>query len=270
MSGCRDRLLREPCTKHKYQGKNLEKRTKSPTTVVRYMSALSHAFTIAVNEWEWLDSNPMSKVKKPSLPRPRVPFLDDSERQRLLQACKESPCHFLYPVVVLALSTGARYSEIMNLRWRDIDLKRGIARLEETKNGERRALPLVAAAFDEVLRLRNVSESEPSDFLFPRADGMAPMEIRKHWDSALRNADINDFRFHDLRHTAASYLAMNGATLAEIAEVLGHKTLQMVKRYAHLSDQHVAGVVERMNKAIFKEPANDNVAPLPKAKRVRR
>ena len=99
---------------------------------------------------------------------------------------------------------------------------------------------------------------------------MAPMEIRKHWDSALRNADINDFRFHDLRHTAASYLAMNGATLAEIAEVLGHKTLQMVKRYAHLSDQHVAGVVERMNKAIFKEPANDNVAPLPKAKRVRR
>ena len=86
----------------------------------------------------------------------------------------------------------------------------------------------------------------------------------------LTAAGITDFRFHDLRHSAASYLAMNGASLAEIAEVLGHKTLQMVKRYAHLSDQHVSKVVESMNRAIFDEPANDNVAPLPKAKRVRR
>ena len=84
------------------------------------------------------------------------------------------------------------------------------------------------------------------------------MDIRKHWYDAVEAAGIEDFRFHDLRHSAASYLAMNGATLAEIAEVLGHKTLQMVKRYAHLSDQHTAAVVERMNKAIFNDPANDN------------
>jgi integrase len=90
-----------------------------------------------------------------------------------------------------------------------------------------------------------------TDLLFPRDDGLAPMEIRKHWNRALREAGIEDFRFHDLRHTAASYLAMNGATLAEIADVLGHKTLQMVKRYAHLSDQHTASVVERMNQNIF-------------------
>ncbi len=71
------------------------------------------------------------------------------------------------------------------------------------------------------------------------------------WLTALEEAGIGNFRFHDLRHSAASYLAMNGASLAEIAEVLGHKTLQMVKRYAHLSDAHTAGVVERMNTAIF-------------------
>ena len=75
--------------------------------------------------------------------------------------------------------------------------------------------------------------------------------FRKPWETALRRASIENFRFHDLRHTAASYLAMNGATLAEIAEILGHKTFDMVKRYAHLSEQHTAGVVERMNRSIF-------------------
>jgi len=75
--------------------------------------------------------------------------------------------------------------------------------------------------------------------------------ITKAWLTAIEKAGIDNFHFHDLRHSCASYLAMNGASLAEIAEVLGHKTLQMVKRYAHLSEQHTLGVVERMNKKIF-------------------
>lgn len=270
LAECRDILLNEGHTDHKFQGKSASGRKKSPTTVVRYMAALSHAFSIAVNEWEWLETNPMSKVKKPSLPAGRVRFLDEAERERLLAACKASPCEYLYPVVVLALSTGARYSEIMNLRWRDIDTGRGLARLEETKNGERRALPITGVALEELKSLKHTAKPETGDFVFPRPDGLAPFDIRKYWQAALREAEVENFRFHDLRHTAASYLAMNGATLAEIAAVLGHKTLQMVQRYAHLSDQHVAGVVERMNKAIFREPANDNVAPSPRAKRARR
>ena len=79
------------------------------------------------------------------------------------------------------------------------------------------------------------------------------MDVRTSWEYALRGADIENFRWHDLRHSTASYLAMNGASLAEIAEVLGHKTLQMVKRYAHLSEQHTAGVVASMNEKIFSE-----------------
>ena len=78
-----------------------------------------------------------------------------------------------------------------------------------------------------------------------------PVEIRSAWSFALEKAKVEDFRFHDLRHTAASYLAMNGATLAEIAEILGHKTFQMVKRYAHLSEAHTASIVEKMNAKIF-------------------
>jgi len=92
-----------------------------------------------------------------------------------------------------------------------------------------------------------------SDFLFPSAVLNKPIDLRKPFENALRKAEISDFRWHDLRHCTASYLAMNGASLAEIAEVLGHKTLQMVKRYAHLSDGHVSSVVESMNSKIFGE-----------------
>jgi len=261
ISKLRDRLLASPATKGGGGSKKTSTgkvKTKAPATVVRYLASLSVCFSTAVDEWEWLDENPVKKVRRPKQNPGRVRFLSEEERPRLLDACQDSACDYLYPIVIIALSTGARYSEILHLRWRDIDLERGVARLEKTKNQERRALPLTHLALEQVKLLRSALEEapEPKAFVFARADGKAPMEIRKHWYAAVEKAGIEDFRFHDLRHSAASYLAMNGATLAEIAEVLGHKTLQMVKRYAHLSDQHTAKVVERMNRSIF--PANDN------------
>jgi integrase len=87
--------------------------------------------------------------------------------------------------------------------------------------------------------------------LFPRADGRQPIDLRAAWARALQQAGITDFRFHDLRHSAASYLAMNGASLVDIAAILGHRTLQMVQRYAHLAEGHTAAVVARMNATIF-------------------
>jgi integrase len=224
---------------------------RQPATVVRYMAALSHAFTVAVNEWEWLEDNPMRKVRKPKEPRGRVRFLSDDERVKLLAACKASNCKQLYPVVVLALSTGMRQMEIMGIRWKDIDLNRGYIILHETKNGERRSVPLVGHAKDIITELSKVRQLNTSLVFFSGAKPTAPVFIRTPWGKALKEADIQDFKFHDLRHTAASYLAMNGASLAEISDILGHKTLQMVKRYAHLSEQHTSKVLESMNKAIF-------------------
>jgi len=148
------------------------------------------------------------------------------------------------------LSTGARQGEILSLTWQQVDFSRNAIRLEDTKNGERRALPLVSHAYNELRNLHEVRRND-TDLVFPRTDGRQPVYIVTDWNKALEQAHVEDFRFHDLRHSAASYLAMNGATLAEIAEILGHKTLQMVKRYTHLSDQHTAKVVERMNSAIF-------------------
>src|SRR5712691_6752927 len=117
----------------------------SPTahsTVNRYLAALSHAFTIAVGEWTWVDDSPMRKVRKPKEPRGRVRFLSDDERTQLLQACQGSRNPYLYKAVVLCLSTGARKMEILGLCWSEVDLQRGCIILQDTKNGDRRVLPL--------------------------------------------------------------------------------------------------------------------------------
>ena len=232
------------------RGNRQEDRTpkpRSPGTVNRYMAALSYAYTIAVKEWQWVDDNPFRKVQKPKEPRGRVRFLSDDEREKLLDACKSSEEALLYPIVILALSTGARRGELLSLTWGDIDFKRRVAILHQTKNDERRALPLAGHTLKEVNKLASMRRID-TNLLFPDVSGKNPFEIRPAWERALQEAEINNFRFHDLRHSAASYLAMSGASLAEIAEVLGHKTLQMVKRYSHLSEQHTAGVVEKMNK----------------------
>lgn len=223
---------------------------RSAATLNRYMAAFSHALTIAVKEWGWLEDNPMRKVSKLREPRGRVRFLSDNERQKLLTACTESPNSYLYLITILALSTGARKMELLGLSWDDVDFTRKIITLHETKNGERRLLPLAGLAC-ELLAEHSKVQQPNTNLVFPSKDGKKPMDIRTPWETVLKRAGIKDFHFHDLRHSAASYLAMNGASLAEIAEVLGHKTLQMVKRYAHLSDAHTADVVTRMNSKIF-------------------
>jgi len=114
-------------------------------------------------------------------------------------------------------------------------------------------LPLAHHAL-ELMQAQYEGRNKVSPLVFPSPQNPTrPWESRAAWLAVLEKAKIDDFRFHDLRHTAASYLAMNGASTNEIAEVLGHKTLAMVKRYAHLSEVHTARVVEKMNKKIFKE-----------------
>ena len=253
ISECRDKLL---------NGITIRGTQRAPATVVRYLAALSNVFTTAVNEWEWLEDSPVRKVKKPTEPRGRVRFLSedttgpdgktiDGERSRLLKACEKSNSPYLYPVVVLALSTGMRQGEIMGLTWDDVDLHQGRITLHETKNGERRVVPLTGKALELLVGHAKIRRID-TPLIFPgKVKRDKPMDLRASWIAALKAADIEECRFHDLRHSAASYLAMNGASLAEIAEVLGHKTLQMVKRYAHLSEAHTAGVVASMNERIF-------------------
>ncbi len=225
--------------------------TQSAATIDKYIKNLQHVFTIAINEWGWLSDNPVKKVKSPELPRGRVRFLSDDERERLLKACKESPNQLLYPCVILALSTGMRQAELMELKWSDVSLKDGYLILYKTKNGDTRRVPLSGLALSilqEHAKIRRID----TPLLFPSTRyPQQPIDLRKAFANALKAAEITNFKWHDLRHSCASYLAMNGASMAEIAEILGHKTLSMSKRYSHLSDGHVSNVVASMNEKIF-------------------
>lgn len=226
------------------------RRMMSPATVVRYLAALSHAFTVAVKDWGWVDDSPLRKVTKPREPRGRERFLSDDERQLLLEACRESSSKFLYSVVVLAISTGMRSGEIMTLRWPQVDLIQGRILLNATKNDTSRAVPLTGHALALLQELGKVRRID-THLIFFGSNPNRPVDLKKPWTTAVTKAKLVDFRFHDLRHSAASYLAMNGATTIEIAAVLGHKTLQMVKRYSHLANSHTASVVTAMNDKIF-------------------
>lgn len=159
-------------------------------------------------------------------------------------------------MVLLAISTGARIGEIMSLKWTNIVFERFRATLFDTKNGDTRALLLQTQLISEFEKLR-ASNDTGSDLIFPsQRKPTAPMELRAYWHAALKLAKISNFRFHDLRHTAASYLAMTGATSMELSEVLGHKSASMVKRYAHLSKTHTRQVVRRMNDKLFPDEKN--------------
>ena len=224
-------------------------RTKSPATLNRYLAALSCALSYGVKSLGWIDINPVSRVEHKRENRGRVRYLSDIERERLLDAAKESRNKSLYTIIILAISTGARRMELLSLKWSDVDLKSGWAVLEHTKNGEMRGVPITGPALG---LMRNLYNNRKSDvWVFPNENNSGPCDIKRSWNTAVKRAGLSDFRFHDLRHTCASYLAMNGATPNEIAAVLGHKTLSMVRRYAHLSDAHKSSVVASMNAKIF-------------------
>ncbi len=239
-------LIKEKLLNEEFRGK-----PRSPTTVLRYMASLSTVFTTAVRDWAWLEDSPMKNIKKPTAARGRVRFLSDDERERLLIACQESRNKLLYMCVILAISTGMRQAELFGLKWADVNLKERYIILHETKNGERRRVPLAGLVLELLQEHAKVRRLD-TPLLFPGIKNpLTPIDLQTPWETARKNAGITDFTWHDLRHCTASYLAMNGASLAEIAEILGHKTLSMVKRYAHLSDGHVSSVIESMNAKIF-------------------
>jgi len=248
----RDALASETYTRGKPRKRHGEEilpteRRRSGATVNRYLAALSHLFSIATKEWRLLDRNPVKDISKKKEGRGRTRFLTDEERTSLLKACTSSAWKPLEAVVLLALSTGARRGEIMNLKWTDIDLKSQRALVHDTKNGDPRQLPLVGRAL-ELLRELKLTNSSRSEYVFPQPNGLpGPYEnFDSHWYGALASAGIADLRFHDLRHTTASYLAQQGASLLEIADTLGHRTMAMVKRYSHLTQSHKATAIERM------------------------
>lgn len=221
----------------------LEKK-RSGATTNRFLAALSTACAYGVKELCWLERNPVERVSKPKENKGRVRFLDDAELPRFLAACRKHSD--LYLAVLLSLTTGGRQSEVMGLRWTQIDLKTGRATLYAgtTKNDDARVLSLVGEAFT-LLQERAKVRSLTDDRIFPathKAKKSSFIALRTPFIAAMKEAEITDFHWHDLRHTCASYLMMNGVSSLEISKVLGHRTMAMVSRYAHLAPSRVSDI----------------------------
>jgi len=236
---CRDKLQKEPTHQNKQ---------RAPATVIRYLSSLSSVLETAIKEWHWIEKNPVRLIRKPSIANARVRFLEGDECARLLTACKESRNPYLYSIVVIALSTGMRRGEILGLQWQDIDFERKSIVLPHTKNGSIRYVPMVGLTFQALKKL--FDEETIFDFsfhVFPSLNPGCQLDIRSSWLFALKRANITNFKFHDLRHSCASFLAMSGASQRDIAEILGHKDLRMTHRYSHLTQSHIADKLEKAN-----------------------
>ncbi|MCO4782678.1 MAG: site-specific integrase [Candidatus Cloacimonetes bacterium] len=227
---------------HDIRQKLIKESKISFTTINRYFATVGRSFAMGI-EWEMVLENPFSKLGKLKEPKGRVRFLSDDERERLLAECKK--VDYLYLVVIIALTTGARKSEIMTLKWSQINFKENFITLEDTKNDERRALPLCKYSKDLLLSWKDKKIDETNVFNIK--------QCRRSWPTALKASGVKDFRFHDLRHSCASYLAMQGVPLLAIADILGHKTLDMVKRYAHLSNDYRGKIIDTLGEYLFPE-----------------
>ena len=213
-------------------------------TVRQYLETLGGPLRTAVQEYDWLEENPMRKIRRPPSPAPKVRPLSDDERRRLLAACEASHNPYLYCIVLLALVTACRRDELRYLTWDRVDLDAGVLRLVDTKNHEDRACVVLGEALVQLRQL--AATRRPVPWVFPAVNGRKPMEFSTAWEGARTRAGLPEFRFHDLRHTSASYMAMAGASMLELSSILGHKTLAMVKRYVHFAQPHTARVVQRM------------------------
>jgi len=221
--------------------KNMRRKQVKPATVNRELSCIKHMFNKAVN-WDYIKENPLRSVTKFKEPPGRVRYLTKDEIDKLLKACAKH----LKPIVIFALNTGMRKGEILRLRWSDIDMINRMIKITVSKNNELRCVPINDTLYSLLKKLQNGKKKDSNVFAWK--NGKPILRINNGFYNAMDRAGIKDFRFHDLRHTFASHLAMNGVDIRVIQQLLGHKTISMTMRYSHLSDKNLRQAVDRLDK----------------------
>jgi integrase len=228
-----------------YRNHLRQKLTKSGSfrkeaSINRAMACLSHILNKAV-EWDMMERSPFDRGKSLLLKENnrRLRFLNEDEIERLLNECPE----YLRSITECALHTGMRKGEILSLKWSQI--RNGQIYLRKTKTNEAREIPISDHLAKVLKEIRKKSQLR-SEYVFTYK-GTPVQDVKRAFGGALRRAKIEDFRFHDLRHTFASHMVMRGATLKEVQELLGHKDMKMTMRYAHLSQEHKKKAVNLLN-----------------------
>ncbi|MEO5859989.1 MAG: tyrosine-type recombinase/integrase [Pyrinomonadaceae bacterium] len=214
---------------------------RSPATVNNHLRILSKIFSLAVDA-ELVENNPCFRVKKLRLNNKRMRVLSFEEEVKLLGALADDN-ELIRNIVIVALHTGMRRGEIFNLKWFDLDFVRGLIKVEESKSGVKRIIPMNATIKS---LLKHIDQKSEYVFPSPRSGGKLN-DIKKGFCKAVAEIGIKDFRFHDLRHTAATRMADVGADAFTLAKILGHSSIQMTARYTHATDAAIRRAVENLD-----------------------
>lgn len=225
------------------------------STVLNEIGLLRNAFNVAIRHWKWCRENPVSQVKLGLKPRHVDRWLTYEEEQRLLEASKGHLNGQLTDIIIFALNTGMRKSEILSLKIQDIDFQRRICTVMKSKNKEKRGIPLNASAMEVLIRRSKVIPI--SGYIFATSNGtkIMPRNLNRGFVKALTKAGIENFRFHDLRHTFATRLTQHGTDIYKIAKLLGHKDISTTQRYAHHYPESLRDGVEVLDHLLGKQGA---------------
>lgn len=243
ISECKELLATEKIFKGKREC------TRGNNTVNKYIMCISAVLTYAVKELEIIEVNPCSKVKLMPKPNGRTRFLTKEEAEKLKYACKQHS-EMLYIFFMLLITTGARYGEVLDLKVENFDLNNNMVHFLNTKNGENRGVAIDTNLIHRIFTYLKKNEIS-AGYIFSKKSTGKLWYVRGLLLKAIERAGLNDFHIHDNRHTTASYIAMNGGSLLDIAEILGHKSLIMAKRYSHLTQKHTATVLHEAVKVFL-------------------
>lgn len=213
---------------------------RSPATVNRHLSALSKIFSLA-EDAELVDSNPCKRVRKFQLDNQRMRVLSSDEEVRLFSELEKNK--LVAQIVQTALHTGMRRGEIFNLKWFDVDFSRGLIQVRVSKSNKKRLVPMNETVRQLLNKLEKMSE-----FVFPSPKTNKRLnQIKTSFRKAVERAGLEDFRFHDLRHTAASRMAEAGASPFTLMKILGHSDIRMTSRYTHATDLAIRNAVANLD-----------------------
>lgn len=208
-----------------------------PSTITKELGLLRRMFNLAIKKWKWTKENPVSLIELPKVDNARVRYLDSAEYQALFKTLEQNSIPtWLKPIVIIALNTGLRESNLLKLEWSSVNLfsRLIIIEGEQMKNRDSIGLPLTQEAFETFRALQRM-KADTADLVFhDNGQEIYPVKLQRAFKRACKIAGIEDFRFHDLRHTFASYLRQRGIDLHTISKLLGHRDIRMTQRYSHL------------------------------------
>ena len=216
-----------------------------PATINRELAMLSKAFTLALEDWEWISGNnkPFSKIPYEKENNERDRWLTEDEEKSLLENSSE----WLREIVVFALNTGLRQGELLSLEWNRVNLFRRTILIHKTKNGKPKTVPLNKNAMDVIAcRAKEKVRKLKNDFVFLSSHGtkIDRHNLRRAFNNATRKAEIENFTFHDLRHCFCTKLAQRGVDIYKIAKLAGHEDIRMTQRYSHHCPESLRDGVE--------------------------